>query len=96
MGRILLVCSLTVWVQRQALDTDAWVDTSSELLEDDEVRTALSVYISTSSMRTWTSRLCSSFFIDRRKRRRAKGAEPTDLKAEPAMPSSTAGSDEVM
>jgi hypothetical protein len=42
---ILLVGSLTVWVKRQALDTDAWVDVSSELLEDDEVRQALSVYI---------------------------------------------------
>ncbi len=42
---ILLVGSLTVWVERQALDTDAWVDVSSELLEDDEVRQALSVYI---------------------------------------------------
>jgi hypothetical protein len=42
---ILLVGSLTVWVKRQALDTDSWVDVSSELLEDDEVRQALSVYI---------------------------------------------------
>jgi hypothetical protein len=42
---ILLVGSLTVWVKRQALDTDAWVDVSSELLEDDDVRQALSVYI---------------------------------------------------
>ncbi len=42
---ILLVGSLTVWVERQALDTDAWVDVSSELLENDDVREALSVYI---------------------------------------------------
>ena len=42
---ILLVGSLTVWAKRQALDTDAWVNTSSELLEDDEIRAALSVYI---------------------------------------------------
>ena len=42
---ILLVGSLTVWVQRQALETDAWVATSTELLEDDEIREALSVYI---------------------------------------------------
>lgn len=42
---ILLVGSLTVWVKRQALDTDAWVATSSEFLEDDEIRAALSVYI---------------------------------------------------
>ena len=42
---ILLVGSLTVWVKRQALDTDAWVDVSTQLLDDDEVRAALSVYI---------------------------------------------------
>ena len=42
---VLLVGSLTVWVKRQALDTDAWVDTSSQLLADDDVREALSVYI---------------------------------------------------
>ncbi len=41
----MLVGSLTVWVKRQALDTDSWVDTSSRLLEDDDVRGALSVYI---------------------------------------------------
>ena len=42
---ILLVGSLAVWVKRQALDTDAWVETSTQLLEDDEIRAALSVYI---------------------------------------------------
>ena len=42
---ILLVGSLTVWVKRQALDTDAWVDVSTQLLDDEEVRAALSVYI---------------------------------------------------
>ena len=42
---ILLVGSLTVWVKRQALDTDAWVAASTEMLEDDEIREALSVYI---------------------------------------------------
>jgi hypothetical protein len=42
---VILVGSLTVWVKRQALDTDAWVDTSTNLLEDDDVRMALSVYI---------------------------------------------------
>jgi hypothetical protein len=35
---LLLVGSLTVWVKRQALDTDNWVAASSQLLEDDEVR----------------------------------------------------------
>ena len=42
---ILLVGSLTVWVDRQAVDTDAWVDTSTQLLEEDEVREALSLYL---------------------------------------------------
>lgn len=42
---VFLVGSLTVWVKRQALDTDSWVDTSTQLLENDEVREALSVYI---------------------------------------------------
>ena len=34
-----------LWAQRQALDTDEWVDTSTELLENEEIRTALGVYI---------------------------------------------------
>jgi hypothetical protein len=42
---VVLVGSLTVWVKRQALDTDSWVNTSANLLENDEVRQALSVYI---------------------------------------------------
>jgi hypothetical protein len=42
---VVLVGSLTLWVKRQALDTDSWVNTSSQLLEDDEVRGALSIYI---------------------------------------------------
>jgi hypothetical protein len=42
---VIFVGSLTVWVRRQALDTDSWVKTSSQVLEDDDVRAALSVYI---------------------------------------------------
>ncbi len=42
---IVFVGSLTLWVKRQALDTDSWVNTSSNLLENDDVREALSVYI---------------------------------------------------
>ena len=42
---IIFVGSLTLWVRRQALDTDAFVRTSSEVLENDDVRAALSVYI---------------------------------------------------
>ncbi len=40
---LVVVCSLTLWVQRQALNTDNWVDLSTELLADDEVRGAVSV-----------------------------------------------------
>jgi ABC-type sugar transport system permease subunit len=40
-----LISSLTVWLERQALDTDAWTQTSVELLEDDQTRAALSTYI---------------------------------------------------
>ncbi|HUK94237.1 MAG TPA: hypothetical protein VLU96_04195 [Gaiellaceae bacterium] len=42
---ILLISSLTVWVKRQALDTDAWTKTSVRLLQNDDIRGALSVYI---------------------------------------------------
>jgi hypothetical protein len=42
---VVLVASLTVWVKRQALDTDAWTKASSSLLQDDQVREALAVYI---------------------------------------------------
>jgi hypothetical protein len=34
-----------LWAERQALDTEEWVDTSGELLEDEEVRTAIGLYI---------------------------------------------------
>ncbi len=44
-GLIGLVSALTVWAQRQALETDKWVATSTRLLEDDEIRGALSLYL---------------------------------------------------
>ena len=40
-----LVSSLTVWVKRQALDTDSWTNASASLLQDDQVREALSTYV---------------------------------------------------
>jgi hypothetical protein len=40
-----LVAALNVWVKRQALSTDSWTNASSRLLEDDEIRSALSVYL---------------------------------------------------
>ena len=39
------MASLTVWVKRQALDTDNWVEASSQLLQDDQVRHAVSVAV---------------------------------------------------
>ncbi|MGN6430262.1 MAG: hypothetical protein ACTHNB_05940, partial [Gaiellaceae bacterium] len=41
---IALVSALTVWVKRQALDTNNWTNSSAQLLENDKVRGALSVY----------------------------------------------------
>lgn len=40
---IALASSLTVWVKEQVLDTDAWVDASSDMLRDDEIRPALAI-----------------------------------------------------
>jgi hypothetical protein len=42
---IALVAALNLWVKRQALSTDNWTEASSRLLEDDEIRNALSVYL---------------------------------------------------
>jgi hypothetical protein len=36
---------LALWVQRQALDSDEWVDTSGALLENEAIRNALGVYL---------------------------------------------------
>jgi hypothetical protein len=35
----------SIWVNRQALNTDNWVDTSSKLLRNDEIRSQLSNYL---------------------------------------------------
>jgi hypothetical protein len=40
-----LVAALNVWVKRQALSTDNWTNASGRLLEDERIRSALSVYI---------------------------------------------------
>jgi Short C-terminal domain len=41
----ILVSTVSVWVRDAALDTDTWVSQSSQLLESDNVRQALSVYL---------------------------------------------------
>ena len=40
-----LVAALNVWVKRQALSTDNWTNSSAQLLENDKIRGALSVYL---------------------------------------------------
>jgi len=35
----------SLWMKRQVLDTDRWVDTSGKLLEDDDIREAVSIYL---------------------------------------------------
>jgi hypothetical protein len=42
---IALISALNVWVKRQALDTNNWTNASERLLENSEIRNALSVYI---------------------------------------------------
>ncbi len=42
---VALASTLTVWVQRQLLDTDRWTETSSELLQDADVREAVSLRV---------------------------------------------------
>ena len=45
-GTITLFLSIAaIWISRQALETDSWTDTSSQLLEDEEIRAALSAYL---------------------------------------------------
>jgi hypothetical protein len=42
---IALVASLNVWVKRQALSTDNWTNASAQLLENNDIRNAISVYM---------------------------------------------------
>jgi hypothetical protein len=42
---LLLFSSLTIWVKRQALDTNAWTDASGQMLANDEIRSQLSIYL---------------------------------------------------
>ena len=40
-----LVAALNVWVKRQALSTDNFTNASSQLIEDPDIRSAISVYL---------------------------------------------------
>ena len=42
---LMLLSSLTIWVKRQALDTNAWTNASGQMLANDEIRQQLSVYL---------------------------------------------------
>jgi hypothetical protein len=45
-GTVLAVLAIfALWANRQLLDTDNWTETSSELLENDEIRGQLSIYL---------------------------------------------------
>lgn len=46
LGAILTFAAIfSIWVNRQALNTDNWVDTSTRLIQDEEVRAQLSDYL---------------------------------------------------
>jgi len=42
---LIVVSSLTIWTKRQLLEPDNWADTSSKLLENEQVRNAIAVYL---------------------------------------------------
>jgi hypothetical protein len=42
---VLILGMSAVWVQRQVLDREEWVDTSVELLENDDIRRAIGLYL---------------------------------------------------
>ena len=69
---VLFVSSLTVWSKRQLLDSDAWADSSSQLLANDEVRGAIA--------QTLVDRLFERVDVDAQLRARlpeqAQGAAP--------------------
>jgi hypothetical protein len=45
-GTLLMVgAGIGIWARRQALDTDEWVETSGGLLEDEQFRTAVGLYL---------------------------------------------------
>jgi hypothetical protein len=44
-GLLLLVSSFAIWVNRVALNTSVFTDTSSELIQDDEIRSAVSTRV---------------------------------------------------
>src|SRR6266511_5832283 len=44
-GLVALLAIVAVWVSRQALETDQWTETSSKVLQDPAVQTAVAGYL---------------------------------------------------
>jgi hypothetical protein len=44
-GLLAVLAIFAVWAERQVLNTDDWVETSSELLDDDEIQAALQTFL---------------------------------------------------
>jgi hypothetical protein len=44
-GLLTVLAVFAVWAERQVLNTDEWVNTSSELLQDDKIQSALQTYL---------------------------------------------------
>jgi len=44
-GLLTIGACVGIWAQRQALDTDEWVETSDRLLEDEPIRTAIGLHL---------------------------------------------------
>jgi len=42
---LMLISALTIWVKRQALDTNAWTNASGQMLANDQIRQQLSIYL---------------------------------------------------
>lgn len=42
---LMIPAALAVWVDRQALDTDTWTETSSELLENEQIRDQIAAFL---------------------------------------------------
>lgn len=69
-GSLLTVVAIfSAWVQRQALDTGEWVSTSGKLLEQSEIRDALSIYA--------VDQLYANVNVEKE----VKGVLPSELKA---------------
>jgi hypothetical protein len=51
-----VVAIFSIWINRQALNTDNWVDTSARLLQNKEIQGQLAIYMSDQLFETSTSK----------------------------------------